>query len=230
MFQSVRFLYYLSFCLCKSCQRTHVTHSVTECRSRASVSLKTSWSSGLFSKASAKVVSFCDSAKCFWKFFRDFVMFLWFVGGLWVVCERSGGYRGARRARGSRRWRTGWIGAGRGMDVGESCRKNDRTRGRRETEGRKKEGRREKGGGRERKRRDPVVKTKGHEEGGEKRRGGRRRKERGSTEDGTGESCRKNDRTRGRRGTEERKKGGKRKEERGKRKEERRRGNEGILP
>ena len=186
MFQSVRFLYYLSFCLCKSCQRTHVTHSVTECRSRASVSLKTSWSSGLFSKASAKVVSFCDSAKCFWKFFRDFVMFLWFVGGLWVVCERSGGYRGARRARGSRRWRTGWIGAGRGMDVGESCRKNDRTRGRRETEGRKKEGRRgrrrtERGnpgvkndrtrgrrGKTEGGRGDPGVRTTGHEDGGGK--------------------------------------------------------------
>ena len=68
-------------------------------------------------------------------------MFLWFVDGLWVVCGRDDGYRGARRARGSSGWMTGWIGTGRGMDEGRSCRRNDRTRGRRgKTEGGGKEG------------------------------------------------------------------------------------------
>ena len=80
-------------------------------------------------------------------------MFLWFVGGLWVVCGRDDGYRGARWARGSRGWRTGCIGAGRGMDAGKSCRRNDRTRGRRETEG---------------ERRNPGVETTEHEDGGGK--------------------------------------------------------------
>ena len=50
-----------------------------KCRFLASAPLKTCWPRGLFSKASAKVVSFCDTTKCFAKFFCIFVTFLWFL-------------------------------------------------------------------------------------------------------------------------------------------------------
>ena len=60
-FRNIRFLYYLSFCLCKSLQRTLVVlRFLTHCGCSKPFGQTPS-----FSKASAKVHTFYQSTKCF---------------------------------------------------------------------------------------------------------------------------------------------------------------------
>ena len=60
-FRNIRFLYYLSFCLCKSLQRTLVfLRFLTHCGCSKPFGQTPS-----FSKASAKVHTFYQSTKCF---------------------------------------------------------------------------------------------------------------------------------------------------------------------
>ena len=91
-FVSPKWLRFKSLASCTTCLSVYVNLvkellsllSWLKCRFLASAPLKTCWPRGLFSKASAKVVSFCDTTKCFANYFSFLCAFLWFlIDGRW---------------------------------------------------------------------------------------------------------------------------------------------------